>query len=155
MTAGSHEAVTAVLDALEGRYGPFSIDQTTVTVPPETYEHVRSGTAAVIETGVRVRRGADTLAVRDGTRWSDPTGPVPDSVDIERAARRVVREATGVDCDVIDLRRATILGFVDKSDRDTDPVYRLVALFDGVYRGGETAADAAWRSVPPEPGVGV
>jgi ADP-ribose pyrophosphatase YjhB (NUDIX family) len=147
----SRQQVADELDALDGTYDSFDVQQTTVSVPTEAYEHARAaGRRGVVEAGVRVEREGRTLAVQDQGGWRDPVGAVEADEDVEAAARRLVREATGVACHVRDLQSVAIVGFHDESDPDRPPVYRLRALFAGEYVSGAPGGSAAWRREPPQ-----
>lgn len=157
----SKDAVERRLSELEAVYGSFAIHQTTWEVPVEEYEAAveRFDRGHVARVGARVENPDGTsLFVRDRSSdddWEDPGGDVPSDERMADAVVRRVRETTGVECTVEGLVRATIVGIVDRSADESDPVYRLSALFqaryvDGEPRPGDGIEVVEWLDEPPE-----
>ncbi|WP_436928085.1 hypothetical protein [Halosimplex amylolyticum] len=143
---GSRDRVEERLVALEEDYSGFPVNQTTLAVPREAYER----------TGERCRRGIvdayvqlynerdDVLLVENDGEWVVPHGEPRASERVVAGTERAIRDRTGVDCDLTDLARVTILGIRDESDSERPPVYRLIAVFTAETDGeGPAVTDGA------------
>lgn len=150
-TGRSQERVTAALSTLNAVYDSFSVHQTSMSVDRDTYEHVAQHCErGVIEADVKVRHDKGVLVLEtDGVRRM-PHGPIEAGDEsIEAGARRLVKDLTGVTCDIIDLASANIVGIHDTSGPDREPVYRLSALFEAIYKTGELDECATWHTTKP------
>jgi 8-oxo-dGTP pyrophosphatase MutT (NUDIX family) len=105
-------------------------------------------------------RRALMILNRANDRWGLPGGGLEGDETYEAAARREVREETGIECSVTDpflLRRVTAVPESDHvaAEFDTDRVHLLYAFFDATYEGGSIAIQpgeldgAAWFAEPP------
>lgn len=144
--AASGGRVSEHLESLEDRYGRFPVDQTTIAVDPRVYDTARARTGqGILDAVVRV--------------WNDPgeVFHVPEGEELVlprrcgitvRSLRSVVTDAMaadhGLDCTVDSLARVTIVGLRNRADPATDPVYRLFAVVDANYHGGEPVG-GTWR----------
>jgi 8-oxo-dGTP diphosphatase len=111
-------------------------------------------TADVVALSMREETGLSVLLVKRGGqpfkgRWAFPGGFVDDREDVEKAARRELREETGVSTRGVALHQ---LGAYTSPRRD--PRHRVVSvpflalLPDGVAAtAGDDAADVAWLAV--------
>ncbi|SEN22464.1 hypothetical protein SAMN05216388_100296 [Halorientalis persicus] len=144
----SRDHVTEMLAELEAEYGSFPVSQTTVSIPSGCYEEtVREWRQTVARVDVHVRNDAgEVLARADGDEVRPPGSAVGPEESLEERARRAV----GVECRIDGLQAVTIAGIQNEHDADDDPVYRLVALFDGTHVGGTPPADCRWLADPPE-----
>jgi ADP-ribose pyrophosphatase YjhB (NUDIX family) len=144
----SRDHVAEMLAELEDGYGSFPVSQTTVSIPSGCYEEtVREWRQTVARVDVHVRNDAgEVLARADGDEVRPPGSAVGPEESLEERARRAV----GVECRIDGLQAVTIAGVQNEHDTDDDPVYRLVALFDGTHVGGTPPADCRWLADPPE-----
>lgn len=148
------------LDALRERFGRFPVESREFAVEPSAFESELDGlddaegaARAWVE---RPRDGAALLVLDrefdDG--WFLPGGTVEPDEDFARAARREVREETGIDCRVEGVVRATHVTVTSTGDRDAT-VHGCWADFEATRVGGELAVqtaeleDARWWSDPP------
>lgn len=137
------ESVGECIDLLEGRYGRFAVNQTTVTVPAVGYERARE----------RVDRGLIDAYVRvwndDGRalhlRCEDPFALNESDANLEGSVRRAIRTEMGVEATIEDVGRVTIAGIRNEDDVEAPAIYRLFVLFDANYAGG-TPADGEWEA---------
>ncbi|UPV73066.1 NUDIX domain-containing protein [Halorussus limi] len=101
------------------------------------------------------RKRALMILGRGADRWGLAGGGLEDGETHEEAARREVREETGVECDLTDLfllRHVTVVSEGDSERR----IHFLYAFFDATYEGGSITVQpgeldgAAWFAEPPE-----
>ncbi|WP_254537414.1 NUDIX hydrolase [Halomarina litorea] len=151
MAGDTYDRVTAHLASLRGAYSEFAVQQTSVSVSSADYDRLRRETeCGVVEAGARVRDDSGrALAVRQDGLWCDPLGCVGPEETVEEAAHRVLREATGVECRIVDLLGVRIVAATDRADPDREALYRLSALFTAEYRTGDPREGCAWRTAPP------
>jgi len=140
---GSRESVGEYIDLLEGHYGSFSINQTTVTVPAEGYERAAERAAeGAIDAYVRVWNDeGEALHVRCEEAFPLDT----DQARFEERIRTCVRETDGVDARLDDVSRVTIAGIRNEDDQDAAAVYRLFVLFDAAHARG-SPEDGEWET---------
>lgn len=135
-------AVAAYLDALYDGYEGFDVTQTTVSVGPAEFSEIEAR-GDVAEARVRVEGADGVLAVPDGDEWVSPGGVVDDAESLSDAAGRMVREQTGVDCDVEGLHRVSIACV--QCEEIGDEVWELTAVFAGSAEPETPEGDATWR----------
>jgi ADP-ribose pyrophosphatase YjhB (NUDIX family) len=156
----SREQVGELLSTLSTQYGSVSVDQTTTALPPAAYERACEQFAAgrVACAGVRLEDAEGrVLLVKDeeGTnRWAEPGGTVNADETLEAGAKRLVKRTTGLDCDIDEVTRVSIVGIGDERNVDRPPVYQLQILFSGVPVGGELCegdgvSAVEWWQNPP------
>ena len=111
-------------------------------------------TADVVLLAVRPDEGLSVLVVRRGNppyqgRWAFPGGFVDDREDVERAARRELREETGVHGRWLQLEQigAYAAPRRDRRHRTVSVAFLGVAGPDVTGRAGDAAADVAWLPV--------
>ncbi|RXK48421.1 hypothetical protein [Halorientalis pallida] len=148
----SRDRVEDMLAELEQGYESFPVSQTTVSIPSGCYEEtVQEWRQSVARADVHVRNEAgEVLVMSDGDEARPPGSAVGPAESIEDRARRAVTNSVGVECRIDGLQAVTIAGVRNEHDADDDPVYRLVALFDGTHVDGTLPADCRWRADPPE-----
>ena len=88
--------------------------------------------------------------------WADPGGKVELGENYATAAKRELREETGVDCELTGIRELHEIENVE-GDADGESIFEVIVVFDGDYAGGEPRprdgeiAEIGWFSEPPEP----
>jgi len=140
------------LGVLEQAYGSFPVNQTTLSVSADAYDRARERySEGLADVYVQVYDETDDVLLVERTNgWAVPR--VEPGVDdrLETGTRRNLAARTGVECRLVDLKRATILGVRDGGDPDRDPVYRLVTVFAAEHTGGSPRDGAAWHTDLPD-----
>ena len=158
----SRRAVTAELARLHEDYRGFeTVEKRFEVARPafeRTVERVEAGTIGGAGAWVTDDAGR-VLLVRDGEPdgpWSEPSGKVEPGESLEAAARREVREETGVTCAIEGLHLASHWRVVPADDPNRDPIHRLVVVFDAGYVSGTVRpregeiAEVGWFEEHPE-----
>lgn len=157
----SRERVRALLDRFERTYDGFERVEKTWEHSPERYRALvrrfEAGAAGGAGVWITNERGAVLLARNEGDDgWADPGGKVDADETFETAAKREVREETGVDCRITGLCEVHVIEN-RHADGDEPPVFTAIAVFRGEYTGGkprpregEIAAVDWFESPPPE-----
>jgi len=148
----SRDVVEERLGALEEAYASFTINQTTLEVPSESYDRARDRcTEGLADVYVKVSNDdGDVLLVERDRGWVVPSVQPPARDPLEIGVSHALAEETGVECRITDLERVTILGICHEGDPDHPTVYRLVSVFAAERTAGTPASDAAWHSELPE-----
>lgn len=148
----SEDRVTDRLGTLEEAYASFPVNQTTLSVSADAYERARERCATgLADVYVKLFDDAgDVLLVERDDGWRVPHAEPQLGERLEAGTRRTVAERTGVECELRDLERVTILGVGNEDDPDCDPVYRLVTVFAADRTGGCPCEGVAWHSELPE-----
>jgi ADP-ribose pyrophosphatase YjhB (NUDIX family) len=148
----SRDVVEERLGALEEAYASFTVNQTTLSVAPETYQRARDRfTEGLADAYVQVYDDGDDVLLVEGEReWVVPSVSPPSDDPLERGVSRAVADHTGVECAVTDLERVTILGVCDQEEPERATVYRLVAVFTAERTGGAPEENAEWHSDLPD-----
>ena len=160
----SEDWVADQLSRLTDEYGSAPVHQVSWSVSGSRYDEAAAADATEhAAAGVRVTNDTDeTLLVRDRhSEWAPPRGAVAPDESLEAGAVRNVREATGIECEVDDIERITIVSIGDESDRDRQPIYCLIVLFVGSCDSNQTVqcteSPVRWRHSRPtdslDPGV--
>lgn len=149
------------LERLQQRYGPFSVEEGTVTNDPEFFEHGRQ----LAEEGWLGDDGAwiededeRILLVRHAgapEQWGTPGGGHEPGESFAETAVREAREETGIECSITGVywcRRRTIV-HEDDPDRRLE---MLTVVFEADYVGGEIEVgdeeilEVRWFAEPPD-----
>ncbi|MFB6195172.1 MAG: hypothetical protein ABEI80_03300 [Haloplanus sp.] len=148
----SRDVVEECLGALEEAYASFPVNQTTLSVSPDAYRRARDRVnEGLADVYVQVYNDDDDVLLVDGDReWVVPNVTPPANVSLELGVSDAVAETTGVECELTDLERVTILGVCHEGDPERETVYRLVAVFVGERTSGAPGEDAAWHSDLPD-----
>jgi hypothetical protein len=148
----SRDRVTETLERLQERYSTFDVQQTTVGVPSDVYEHAAEG--GVLDATVRVRNEAGEVLVAEADeRGSTPRIRYDPDADPEAELEAALLDQTGVGCRVEDLHDVAIVTVHDEDDDDRDPVYLLEAHFEGRYEDGTPTERLVWREEAEERSV--
>ncbi|WP_459192589.1 NUDIX domain-containing protein [Halosimplex sp. J119] len=145
LAALSRERVDGWLADLRERYDAFERVEKHWDCSPAVYERDRDRIVAGANGGGGVwitnDRG-DVLLVRNegDAGWGDPGGKREAGETFAEAARREVREETGVTCRITGVRETHVLELVDETDPDRPALASLIVIFDGVYEDGEPRA---------------
>jgi len=156
----SRERVADWLADLRDRYADFERVEKRWELAPAAYERDRERIAAGENGGAGIwvtNDDGEVLLVRnegdDG--WADPGGKREAGESFEAAARREVREETGVEATITGLREAHVLEVVDETDSDRPLLASLIVIFDGECAGGNPRpregeiAATEWVASPP------
>ena len=157
----SRERVNDWLAELRERYGAFERAEKRWELAPDAYEasHDRIAKGANGGAGIwATDDGGRVLLVRNEGEegWADPGGKREGGESFEEAARREVREETGVDCEITGLREVHVLELADETDSDRPTLASLIAVFDGVRVGGTPRpregeiAEVGWFETCPD-----
>lgn len=159
VTERTRETVELALAELNGEYDSFETVEKTWTHSPESHQRVveRADRDSLGGAGVWItNEDGEVLLVRnDGDDgWADPGGKVEAGETHEAAARREVREETGVECELTGVREVHVVEH--RPARSGGPsVYETIVIFDGEYVRGEPRpregeiAEIGWFSAPP------
>jgi len=142
----THRAVEDRLDALRERFGQFPVVDATRPNDPaffadgvEMFERGQRGAA-----GARVTDDDGRLLLlrddRDPATWVLPGGGHESGETFPEAARREVREETGVDCEITGVWRAVRKRFVRRDDPQRRG-YLLEVFFTADAVGGAASVD--------------
>jgi len=148
----SRERVEQRLVSLDETFDSFPVNQTTLTVSPETYRQVRERTEqGLVDAYVQLYDDADRVLLdsADGEGVVPSVEPSPGETIVDGVCR-AVDDLTGVDCSLTGLERVTILGVCREDADDPDPVYRLVVVFAGDAVGGTPGSGFEWVDTVPE-----
>lgn len=147
---GSREAVAEQLAGLQLAYGSVPVHQTTISVSGPRFETVADQYAgSPVDAFVAVENGNEEVLHVDTDAGLALPGTAADAdTRLERAAREAVEAATGVVCELAELKRVRIAGVRNDDDPDGETLYRLVAVFTARYLDGETDSDAEWAARP-------
>lgn len=148
----SRERVEQRLARLDDAFDSFTVNQTTLSVSEAAYERARNRCqTSLIDAYVQVYDDdGDVLLVADDDGAVVPHAQLRRETELRDGAREVVRDLTGVDCEVTGLRRVTILGVCDEDAPECSPVYRLVTVLTAERTGGSPDPDAGWYDDVPE-----
>lgn len=144
---GSRDVIGEGIDSLQQRYGPFPVNQTTISLSPEGYrdaiDRARDGFADVY---VRVENDdGEVLHVEGDGRSRVPRCVGGSEKALAERARDAVEDATGVRCAIDEIVRVTIAGVRNAEDTDAGTVYRLLVLVNAAYDGGQIE-QGVWES---------
>jgi len=142
----SSASVETALSDLETAYGPFPVNQTTVSVSPERYERARGAVGGDwIDLYAMVRNGDEGVLHVDATGGRVLPGvSVGDGDSLEPNLREKVRGSAGVECRIGEVAEARIVGIRDRSRDDCETVYRLAVVFEAEHRAGSAGERAVW-----------
>lgn len=149
------------IDRLRERYGSFPVYEETTENDLDFFEHGKE----MAEEGWIGDAGAwitdddpRVLLIRhEGapTEWGTPGGGHQPGEPMEETARREVKEETGVECTITDVKYARLKTIVLAPDPDRR-YYMLTVIFDAEYDSGsisisdEEVVEAKWFSEPPD-----
>jgi len=152
VTELSRDRVEGRLASLEETYSSFPINQTTLSVSTGVYERAHERCeAGLVDVYVTVYNDAeDVLLLENEDAWELPHAESATGERLEERARTEVRNATGVRCSITGVRRVTILGLLDETEADCDPVYQLVAVLSARHVEGSPGEAVEWRSTLPD-----
>jgi hypothetical protein len=147
----SRERVEQRLVSLDEAFESFPVNQTTLTVAPETYRQVREqAQQGLVDAYVQLSNDAGQVLLGEGDGGVDPVvEPSPGETLVDGVCR-AIDDLTGVECTLTGLERVTILGVCREDADEPDPVYRLVVVFAGDAVGGTAGTDFEWVDAVPE-----
>ncbi len=153
----SRARVDAVIERLRQEYGAFEVVDKTWERPTAELDRIERQFEQDRLDGAGVwltNDDGEVLLVRnDGDDgWADPGGKVELGEEYETAARRELREETGVECELTGLREVHV---IENTAPDAASIFEVIVIFDGAYAGGDVRpregeiAAAEWFSGPP------
>lgn len=143
------------LAELAAEYGELDVIREPREVEPDDYDSLRDRAASLGGCGgagawIRNSNGA-VLLVRSDDGWCEPGGTRRPGGDYLTCARRAVRDQTGLDARLTDVRHVHVRYCYDWTERD--PIPQPFVVFDGDASGEPTASAelhaAAWRETLP------
>lgn len=148
--AASGGRVGEHLESLEERFGPFSVDQTTIAATPTDYQRaLERAEAGVLDAVVRVWNDEDlVLQVGGPEEWDLPRQHGVDVTDVEDAIEELLAREFDVACTIDGLEHVTITGIRNEDEEEADAVYRLFAVVDATHASGDPVG-AEWRTFDP------
>jgi len=160
LTERTRARVEAVRERLRERYGEFEVVEKTWRRSPAEFDRIERQVEEDRLDGAGVwltNDAGEVLLVRNegDAGWGDPGGKVEVGEDYETAAKRGLREETGVDCELTGLRELHEIENVSTGGEPAS-IFEVIAVFDGEYRGGDPRvkegeiADVGWFREPPE-----
>jgi len=159
-TEQTRARVDDVRERLRERYGGFEVVEKTWPRSPSVFARIERQYSEDRLDGAGVwltNEAGEVLLVRNegDAGWGDPGGKVELGEDYETAAKRELREETGVDCELTGLRELHEIENVSTGGGSAS-IFEVIVVFDGTYRGGEPRAregeiaDVGWFTEPPE-----
>jgi ADP-ribose pyrophosphatase YjhB (NUDIX family) len=144
-------AVESQLSSLEERYGSFSVNQHTVTVPQAQYEDRRGKDGCEqIDLYVKGRNDhSDVLHVEREGATALPSAETTVDAELERVARQTVEAEAGISCQVEGVDAVTILGLQDATETERETVYTLAVMVAAEHTEGTADEAAVWDSFDP------
>jgi 8-oxo-dGTP pyrophosphatase MutT (NUDIX family) len=145
LTAHSAERFRDLRDRLRDAHGEFRVVEKTWRHPPHFYddlvERFENGTHGGAGAWVYDDDGR-VLLVRDegAPGWSDPGGKREPGESFEAAARREVREETGVDVELTGVLELHRIEVYDGTDPERPSLVEPIAIFHARYAGGDVDA---------------
>jgi ADP-ribose pyrophosphatase YjhB (NUDIX family) len=161
ITERTRSRVDGILERLREEYGTFEVVEKTWERSPSELARIRTQFEQDRLDGAGVwltDAAGEVLLVRNegDAGWADPGGKVELGENYATAARRELREETGVDCELTGIRELHEIENVE-GDADGESIFEVIVVFDGDYAGGEPRprdgeiAEIGWFSEPPEP----
>lgn len=161
ITERSRERTNAWLAALEDRWGQFERVEKRWELPRARYERdrrrVERGENGGAGGWITDRDGRVLLVRNEGDDgWSDPGGKREADESFEDAARREVREETGVECRLTGVLEAHVLRLAHESDPDRPELVSLIVVFEAEHVAGDPRPEVGeiaavrWFDRPPE-----
>ena len=156
----SKRAVDSMKHELETEYGEFDLVEQTWEHPPERFEAVverfERGTLGGAGVWLTNDDGEVLLVRNEGdVGWADPGGKVAAGESYEEAARREVREETGLECRLTGVCDVHVVENRAVAT-DSPSIFELIVIFTGEPTGGKLRpregeiAELEWVSKPPE-----
>lgn len=160
ITERTRSRVASILERLREEYGTFEVVEKTWERSPSEFARLRTQFEQDRLDGAGVwltNDAGEVLLVRNegDAGWADPGGKVELGESYATAARRELREETGVDCELTGLREVHEIENV-AGDADGEAIFEVIVVFDGDYAGSEPSsrdgeiAEVGWFSDPPE-----
>jgi len=148
--AASGGRVGEHLESLEERFGPFSVDQTTIEATPAVYQRaLERAEAGLLDAVVRVWNDeGQVLQVGGPEEWDLPRQHGVTVQTFSDAIEAALSREFGIDCTMEGLEHVTITGVRNSDDEDDQAVYRLFAVVDAAHGSG-VPDGAEWRTFDP------
>ena len=145
--------VESCIAALEESYSAFSVNQTTIEVSPAQYDQAREEAREDrIDLYAKVKNNQDeVLHIQQQDALALPSTSTAVDRSPELAVCEAVTEATGVECSITAVDRATIIGISNAEDADPGTIYRLAVVFEATRVAGTANPDAVWQQTATAP----
>jgi hypothetical protein len=151
--AQSQARVEDLITDLERLYDSFPVNQRTVALPRERYEHAQERfEGQSVDSFVEIENDdGDVLHVGEDGAEALPGSVGRPGEALQHEAARAVARQTGVDFSIDGLSEVTILGISNADESDAETLYRILVVFSANYEGGEPLPGTVWRSASGVP----
>lgn len=159
ITRRSKRETETLIARLEGDYGEFPVVEKTWEHSPTAYRTVldryRAGALGGAGVWLTNDEGAVLLVRNEGDDgWTDPGGKIEPNESVETAAKREVREETGVECRLTGVCDVHVVRNRDETE-DRPDAFETIVIFRGEYVAGDPRpregeiAEIGWFTSPP------
>jgi 8-oxo-dGTP diphosphatase len=160
LTERSERRFEELRDRLRSAFGEFEVVEKTWRHPPHFYdtlvERFEGGHHGGAGAWVYDEDGRVLLVRNEGAPgWSDPGGKREPEEGFQEAARREVREETGVEVSITGLLELHRIEVYDGTDPDRPSLVEPIVIFQARYEGGDLdapvdeIADVGWFTEHP------
>lgn len=145
--AVTKSVIEGFLSGLQELYDSFPVNQTTVSLPGERFQHVLNRQKSEIVDAYAEVYNDDrqVLHVETDGEVSLPGDSLDVDDPLEPEVQAAVERTTGVECVVEGVESATIVGLRNEDEPTSEAVYRIVVVFEARHREGSPEPGAYWE----------